>query len=400
MFKTANEELFDALVRHQTYLLRYSSSLSAELVKILNKSEEQTADLIRKMLADGRGLRGPAEVKRLAALFKKVKKIRSGAWRDLTKATFPEVNKLAEEESSIFAGMLGTFSLFALKLLAPKKKKLDWIVSVYQFQGRTLEGWLKAAEEEDFRKISSTLQAGIVAGESTANIIKRVIGTKELSGKDGVVQGARNGIDAIIKTAVQHIASNARAEVLNANEKIILAEQYVAILDNRTTPLCRSLSNKIFKLGEGPMPPLHFYCRSMRVPFFTKESMVDLQLKDSTNENLVKEYAERENLGYITKREDLPHGSKTKFDKFLSQRILELVGGPPSAASYSDWLKRQSVSFQNDTLGLIKAKLFREGGLTLDKFVMANGTELTLSQLAKKYTSAFIKAGFNPKDFI
>lgn len=400
MFKTANEELFDALVRHQTYLLRYSASLSNELIKILNRSEEQTVDLIKKMLADGRGLRGPAEVRRLAGLFKKVKKVRSGAWRDVSKVAIKEAETLAKDESSIFAGMLGTFSLFALKLLAPKKKKLNLIVSVYQFQGRTLNEWLQNAESEDFRKISATMQAGIVAGESVAEIVKRVVGTKALDGKDGIVQGSRNGIDSIIKTAVQHITSNARAEVLNENDKLILAEQYVAVLDNRTTPLCRSLSNKIFAIGEGPMPPLHFYCRSMRVPFFTKENLINQELKTSTNENLVKEYAERENLGYITKREDLPHGSKTKFDKFLSQRVLELLGGAPSAASYSDWLKRQSVSFQNDTLGIIKAKLFREGGLTLDKFVMANGTELTLKQLAKKYTDAFIKAGFDPKDFI
>jgi hypothetical protein len=57
------------------------------------------------------------------------------------------------------------------------------------------------------------------------------------------------------------------------------------------------------------------------------------------------------------------------------------------------------VDFQNDTLGITKAKLFREGGLNLDKFVNRNGDELTLAQLAEREAAAFRAAGLDPDKY-
>jgi hypothetical protein len=91
---------------------------------------------------------------------------------------------------------------------------------------------------------------------------------------------------------------------------------------------------------------------------------------------------------------------KGEFDKFSRKRIRELTGQVPATTSYQTWLKSQSKEFQEDVLGKTKAKLFRDGKLQLDKFVTRNGTELTLSQLAKKHADAFRAAGLNPEDFI
>ncbi len=44
-------------------------------------------------------------------------------------------------------------------------------------------------------------------------------------------------------------------------------------------------------------------------------------------------------------------------------------------------------------LGRAKGKLFRAGGLAIDKFTMASGQELTLEQLQAKYPQTFEKAG-------
>jgi len=76
-----------------------------------------------------------------------------------------------------------------------------------------------------------------------------------------------------------------------------------------------------------------------------------------------------------------------------------MVGPVPATTTYDSWMRTQSRAFQEDTLGIAKAKLFREGGLKLDKFVDRNGGELTLEQLAKRERQAFVDAGLNPDRF-
>jgi len=87
------------------------------------------------------------------------------------------------------------------------------------------------------------------------------------------------------------------------------------------------------------------------------------------------------------------------FDAFSRERVRELIGQVPAATTYQEWLKRQTREFQDDILGQTKAKLFRKGGVTLDKFVLENGKELTLKQLATQEAAAFRKAGLDPKDY-
>ena len=68
-------------------------------------------------------------------------------------------------------------------------------------------------------------------------------------------------------------------------------------------------------------------------------------------------------------------------------------GQVPADMTYQDWLRKQPASRQDDILGVTKGKLFRQGGLTLDRFVDRAGRELNLTELRKKNAEAFAKAG-------
>jgi hypothetical protein len=57
------------------------------------------------------------------------------------------------------------------------------------------------------------------------------------------------------------------------------------------------------------------------------------------------------------------------------------MDGPVSAqTTYNSWLKRQPKEFQDEVLGLERAKLFR-GGMNIQKFVDDRGVLLDLDQL-------------------
>jgi hypothetical protein len=67
-------------------------------------------------------------------------------------------------------------------------------------------------------------------------------------------------------------------------------------------------------------------------------------------------------------------------------------GQVPGNITYQEWLKKQPISLQEDVLGKTKAKLFREGGLKLEKFSSANLKPLTLAELHVTEKSSFKRA--------
>ena len=73
-------------------------------------------------------------------------------------------------------------------------------------------------------------------------------------------------------------------------------------------------------------------------------------------------------------------------------------GGQVSAnVSYYQWLKTQPAGFQDAALGPVRGKLFRDGGLTAERFAALqldkNLKPLTLDQLMKLEPLAFDRAG-------
>ena len=80
----------------------------------------------------------------------------------------------------------------------------------------------------------------------------------------------------------------------------------------------------------------------------------------------------------------------TKLDQGGTRASID--GQVSADLNYNDWLKKQSKAFQVDVLGKDKAKLFRDGGITMDKFVNDRGQALTLAELKTKYPTAWDKA--------
>jgi len=202
-------------------------------------------------------------------------------------------------------------------------------VEARPFQGKLLRDWLAEVEEGAARRVRDAIRIGFVEGESVSAIKKRVRDILPIS---------RRGAEAMVRTAINHTAQATRAQVFAANADIIAGEMWNAVLDQRTSAICRGRDGKVYALGKGPRPPGHINCRS-----------------------------------YMT---------------------AVLNGFPPPARTdYGDWLKRQPVARQEEILGVTKARLFRDGGLSLDRFTDAKGREYTLDQLRARHPQAFEDAG-------
>jgi len=216
----------------------------------------------------------------------------------------------------------------------------------------TIEGALLTFSKAKRSEMIRTIKDGITAGQTSSQITRSI----------GVVATGiqRNHASALVRTVINHVSTTARMATITNNSDVIKGVQYVATLDGKTTATCASLDGKVFPKKEGPRPPLHWGCRSTVIP----------AVKDKYN---------------------ITQDVKTHRPSVGAAGVKQVDG----RTNYNSWLGKQPAAFQDDVLGRTKGKLFRQGGLTMDKFVDKNHKPLTLKQLKRKQPQAFERAGLD-----
>lgn len=385
---TSNEELRDAYLRRQIGLLQLSDPMTARLLSILNSSEDelrQTIEQYIEVLATINlySKRGKAFVERLE---RAILKVRGAAFDDLAKALIKELEGLAVEEAKSIGSAIRTAVVVELNLKIPSNRMLRVLAQEVQPRGAALQRWIEGMKAQEARILTAEVVAGINNGDNTNAIVRRIIGSRQFGGADGQTQRVRMNVDALVRTSVMEVASQVRQALVAANSGLFDEEQLVATLDSRTTPLCRSLDGKRFPTGTGPQPPLHWRCRTVRVPVFDGTVLGTRPAKPVTDKLLRREYD--------------ASSTSLPFSKWRQRRVRELTGPVAATTNYQEWLSRQSAAFQDDVLGPTRGALFRKGHLTLDKFVnYSTGREWTLAELARRELEAFREAGLDVRRF-
>lgn len=399
MADTFNEDLFDAMVRHQIGIQRFSSSVRNRVWALLDATEKDLKRQIRG--ATRAGLDSPARIESLNVLLGKLKKSRLRGWKNAREVWFEEMRELSRVEPGFFDRVFASsFPGVELGTVLPDAEVLRKIVTSTPFMGKTLKGWADDVQAKDIARIEDAIKIGMTQGETLPQISKRVVGSAALRGRDGVTQITRRNAAAITRTVTNGVAAQARAAYAEANKDLAPEEMFTATLDARTTFICRRFDGQVFNVGKGPVLPLHFGERSIYSPIVDGKVIGERPRRDFTERSLLRDFAKKEKLGKVPlKRDALTRGSKGAFDSFARARMRELTGTVPAKVTYGQWLGRQSAAIQDDILGPTRGALFRRGGLKIDKFVEINGTELTLAQLADRHTSAFLRAGLDPADF-
>lgn len=126
--------------------------------------------------------------------------------------------------------------------------------------GKLLQPFIEGWTSTERQRITGAIRQGFFEGQTNFQIIKNIRGTKALGYADGILATTDRNAGAIVRTAVQHVATQARLETFKANPDIVAEVDWVSTLDNKTTSQCRSLDGRRFKLDVGPRPPLHINC--------------------------------------------------------------------------------------------------------------------------------------------
>ena len=227
--------------------------------------------------------------------------------------------------------------------------------------GQVVQKAFRGLAESQAEKFGQLVRQGLLTGEPTADIARRLRGkldfgeeaktVKQLALAGGELTRAANAqVLTLVRTSVNQVANAAANNVYEANLDITKKYKYVATLDSRTSPICRALDGQEFEYGKGPQPPQHFGCRSTIVP------IVD---------------------------DDILPPSK------VAKRAS--ADGPVSAElNYGQWLLKQGNSEQQKVLGT-KAPYFRKiarkygAKNAMAKMIREDGSELSLDQLRSRY---------------
>lgn len=398
--RTAADDFFDALVRHQIGLLRSAGGIRRKVWELLDATEQDVRRAIVDRLSRPGGFDSPAQLRRLKRLLDEIEEVRTTAWRDVERIWREDLVELALAEPKLVDGLLRTAVPVTLTTTLPDATTLRALVTTRPLGGKLLRDWAREIRAADVRRIETQIRVGLTQGESGQQIARRVVGTVALRGRNGVLEVSRRDAEAITRTAVNAISNETRRLFFVANGSLFADEVFVATLDSATTPICRSLDGKRFPVGEGAIPPMHVRCRSTRVARLDAEVIGKRPYKPTTQQMLLREFAAAEGFQASGTRGGLPYGTKGRFDRFARQRTRELVGRTEAKVTYQQWLERQSAEFQDDVLGRARGALFRRGDLTVDQFVDRTGRELRLDELARFHRDAFRAAGLDPEDFL
>lgn len=213
--------------------------------------------------------------------------------------------------------------------------------------GDLLLPWVSKMTAEEVDQINKVILRGYSEGWTNDQLATMLRGTKALNYTDGLLPRMGKHNATIVRTAIQHVASTAREQVWRDNEDVIDRYRWVATLDSRTSPTCRTLDGQEFELGKGPRPPIHPNCRSTTIAVIQGlEGLLDNLQRASVN------------------------------------------GQVPANLTYYEWLKTQSAEFQQDVLGPSRYKIFKRADMTADKFAKLQLNSafqpLTLEEIRKR----------------
>lgn len=335
--------LTSAFISHQIWLQRNASHEVNELASFL----EQMRDEVRaKVLGFGDESRTRA---RLTAMLRDLEDALygvSGEWSDTLQA---DLKELAAYESKWAAQTLSqnvdvsfttptpeqVWSAVKFNPLALDNKPVDFV--------QLMAGWRDA----EISRLVTGVKSGFVQGLTTREIVKQVVG---LGGLADI--SARNAA-TVIRTAVNHVSTQAKEITYQKNADVVIGYELVVTLDSRTSAICRGWpEGKVYKPDDKfrPLPPFHPNCRTATAPAISKDY------------------------------DFLAAGAKR------AARGAEGGTQVDANTSYYEFLRQQPAWFQDEALGPVRGKIFRNAGLTPEEFRAASvdgfGRPLTLKEMA------------------
>ena len=358
-----NERVEIELTRHDLDLVRYQngqikdafssiSGLQAEIVSELKRAE-------------------PGSKRQLEQLLERVNEAIDRTYAAMALESIESLGEFAVAESQAVSTISGqVFRAPIAPKILPKSVALEIVETTLapnDALGTTIRERWNRQRDGTKGNIRDGLNYAIQNDQTLDDMLRIIRGNRSLDFRDGVIAKSKRGAEMIVRTATDAVTNSARLATYKRNSDSIRGIQANAVLDSRTTVLCRTRNGYAWHLESGKpfrgtpisfpgTPPWHFNCRTTLAPIF--KSLEDLQavLDPELNEEIVK------------------RGEKFPID-----------GKPAPKPTFQRTFDEMSDADRRRLLGPGRLKLYNEGKITLKDLIDQQGQTLTLRELKEKY---------------
>lgn len=347
-----NDFVLDELIRDATGLLRVDASLRRSVFLELALLRED----IERLLVENDPSVVISKLRRLQARVNNAIDDSMGTISGGIDAVLLDVAELSLEMSAAGISKSIGFNLAG----GVSKEFARRLVRGVLLEGAPNSDWWTRQGDVLKNRFIDEMRAGLLNGEALGDLVRRVRGRRENGFRDGIMSATTRKAEALVRTAVVNVANGARREVYEKNSDLIKAIQWVSVLDNRTSQICRALDGKQWSVPDYkpighdkayPGETAHWNCRSTQTP-------------------ILKSWSE---LSGKRLREKVPVGVRASMN-----------GEVPADLTYEEWLRKQPVEFQKDTLGPARYLLWTRGKLSLTDMTDARNRPLTVAELREK----------------
>lgn len=367
MSKNISDVFADEITKHSVNLVRVEEGIAREGKRVLIQMEKELISKL-KDIAPTAPAREPYRVRRMEKLLEQVQETIHSSYSNFKGVVTSELIDVAEYESEIFPRLFNNAIKADIVTTGLTRSAFKNIVKTELIQGEVAGEWFGRLAATTRQRVQDQLKIGILAGETTGDLVRRIRGRAVPGAPRGTYAGGvmattTREATAFIRTAVHEVAQRTRLDVINENSAVIKGIQALATLDTNTTDLCMSRAGRAWDLKTGaPLkgtnttisfpgaPPWHWQCRTNLIP-------------------ITKTWEE---LGAKT-RSKIPEPEKMQ---------ASMNGQVAGELNYEQWLKTQPKGVQIKALGKGKYKLWKEGKIkSFRQLVDQSGRPLTIKEI-------------------
>ncbi|EGK7969285.1 phage head morphogenesis protein [Salmonella enterica] len=333
--------IIESFISHQVWLQRNASHEVNELAPFIQQMRDEVRKQVLQFGDDNRTRQN------LEKLLRDLEDILDGITTDWQDKLTGDLQTLAGYEADWTTKTL-TANVDA-EFVTPSPEQVwsavKWNPLALNDKPADLFGMMAGWGGTEINRLVTGVKMGFVQGKTTRQIVKEVVGT------GGLADISQRNAATVIRTALNHVSTQARETTYKKNSDIVEKYEWVSTLDSRTSTICRSRDGQKYEIGKGPLPPAHPNCRSTTVPVISSE------------------------FDFL--------------DKGAKRAAKGAEGGQQVDASttYYDFLKQQPAWFIDKALGPVRGAIFRNAGMTPEEFRVASvngfGIPMTLKEMAE-----------------
>lgn len=242
--------LIENFISHQVWLQRNASHEVNELAPFIQQMRDEVRKQVLQFGDDNRTRQN------LEKLLRDLEDILDGITTDWQDKLTEDLQTLAGYEADWTTKTL-TANVDA-EFVAPSPDQVwsaaKWNPLALNDKPADLFGMMAGWGDTEINRLVTGVKMGFVQGKTTRQIVKEVVGT------GGLVDISQRNAATVVRTALNHVSTQAREATYKKNSDIVEKYEWVSTLDSRTSTICRSRDGQKYEIGKGPLPPAHPNC--------------------------------------------------------------------------------------------------------------------------------------------